>query len=103
MIAVLASALLIASLSVLLGAHWLSAGGISPMEFAALVLTFANLFWTASTAITAIVGAVILWRKRAAAPVDAGVRARSAATRTALVFPVYNENFGDVAQKPKTY
>jgi membrane glycosyltransferase len=95
MIAVLTGALFIASVSTVLGAHWLSTGGLSALEIVALALTFANLFWTASTAITALAGAVILWRKRPAAANGARSHAR---TRTALVFPVYNENFGDVAQ-----
>ena len=85
---VVAGALLIAGSAVTLGANWFATDGVSVIEALALALTFLNVFWIAAAAITAVAGGVILWSRPAMPPAQT-----PALTRTALVFPIYNEDF----------
>jgi membrane glycosyltransferase len=71
----------------------MSEGGMTPLEWVALVLLAVNLAWVSSAAATAVAGAVVLLMQRPGGRMSAPF---STTSRTAIIFPIRNEQPGGV-------
>ena len=92
---VLGTAALLSVIAVALTYGTLQERGLNFLETLMLALIFLNTFWIASSAITALIGAIVLIGRRPERDDARNVRFHTL-RRTALVYPVYHEDFAQV-------
>ena len=91
--AVLGPAFALTALAAMQSWRTMSADGMAALEWLALGLFVLNLAWVSGAAATAIAGALVLWTTAEARGAPKPFVTRS---KTAIVFPVYNEQPGRV-------
>lgn len=91
--ALLAPAFCVTALATFQTWRAMSADGMAFLEWMALALFAVNLVWVSGAAATAIAGALVLWTRKGE---ETGPTPFCTSSRTAVVFPVYNEQPGRV-------